>query len=70
MSGLIDGDAVLYTIDKQSAGETFWNQAYSAIVMSFKLTPLAGESEKDFNNWLGGFDTESVDAVEPVEVIE
>lgn len=70
MSGFIDGDSVLYTIDKQSAGEVFWDQAYTAIVMSFKLTPLAGESEKDFNSWLGGFDTESVDAVEPVEVIE
>lgn len=70
MTGFIDGDSVLYTIDKQDNGETFWRDAYAAILHSFKLTPLAGESEKDFNSWVGGFDTENVDAVEPVETIE
>jgi len=68
--GLIDADGVIYTIDKQDEGERYWKLVYNNILDSFKFTPLAGESEQDFSNWLGGFDTESVDNVEPIEVIQ
>ena len=66
----IDADQVIYVIDAQTEGETYWQLVLTKIVDTFRLTPLEGESQADFNSWLGGFDTESVDAVEPVEVVE
>lgn len=69
--GFIDGDKVLYTFDKQPEGEDgYWGEIFKRILSSFKLKPLAGETEEQFNEWLGGFDTSGADVVEGVEVIE
>jgi len=66
----IDWDQVFYKIDSQAEGEDYWRQAYARILSSFKLIPLEGETEEDFADWLGGFDTSGVDIIEAVEVIE
>lgn len=68
--GLIDADGVIYTVEKQDEGGRYWQQVYNQILNTFKFTPLEGESEEDFSSWLGGFDTENVDNVEPLEVIQ
>jgi len=71
LTAFIDWDEVIYVIDKQSEEEVeFWQQVYSRIVSSFKLIPLENESEADFSEWLGGFETSGMDVVEAVEVIE
>lgn len=70
IAAFIDLDQVIYTIIKEPQGEDFWRQAYRAILDSFVLIPLEGESEADFQNWLEGFETGNVDVVEPVEIIE
>lgn len=70
MTAFIDADAVIYLIDAQTENEPYWQPVLTKIIDSFRLIPLKGESQADFNSWLGGFDTESVDQVEPVEVVE
>lgn len=70
ITGFIDADQVLYLLEKDPDGETSWHQIYKTILDSFKLTPLEGESKTDFEDWLGGFETNNIDAVEPVETIE
>lgn len=70
IAGLIDADQVIYLFKKEPEGEDFWDKAFSIILSSFKLTPLEGESEADFQQWLGDFDTSGADIIEPVEIIE
>ena len=70
IAALIDVDQVIYLIKKDSAGREYWNRVFRAILDTFKLIPLEGESEVEFQQWLGDFDTSGVDIVEPVEVIE
>jgi len=71
ISAIIDMDKVIYTIEKQPEGEKeYWGQIYTHIIESFKLIPLEGETEEEFSQWLEGFDTEGVDVVAPVEVIQ
>lgn len=70
IAAFVDWDQVIYTIDNQGEGEEYWRQVYTGILSSFKLIPLEGESEEDFVNWLGGFDTSGVDIIEAVEIIE
>jgi hypothetical protein len=71
ISAIVDMDVVLYTLDKRPEGENdYWNQIYSHMIETFKLTPLEGETVEEFSQWLEGFDTEGVDIVAPVEVIE
>ena len=70
ITGLIDWDEVIYIIDLQSEGKDYWRQVYNQILASFKLIPLKGESQADFNNWFEGFDTSQADVVESVEIIE
>ncbi len=66
----IDWDQVIYTIEIDAQEEDYWREVADSIIDSFKLTPLEGETEEDFSNWLEGFDTSQADIVEPVEVIE
>jgi len=69
--GLIDGDGVIYTIEKQNKdNDDYWNEIYGHVLDSFKLIPLEGESETEFTQWIEGFNTSGVDVVEPVEIIE
>ena len=71
VTAFIDWDQVLYQVDKQSDKELdYWNQIYDRILNSFKLIPLEGESEAQFNEWLEDFNTAGADVVEPVEIIE
>jgi hypothetical protein len=70
ISGLMDADGVFYTIERQDPDDSYWREAYKVVLNSFKFIPLAGETASDFSNWMGNFDTESVDAVEPVETVE
>ncbi|MBU0618737.1 hypothetical protein KKD62_00715 [Patescibacteria group bacterium] len=71
ITAFIDLDQVIYLIQKEAADEIeFWGAVYKAILDSFKLTPLEGESEAEFTDWLQGFDTSQADVVESVEIIE
>lgn len=72
IAGFIDPDQVIYTIDKQLDGEVYWQKVYSEILNSFKLIPLAGEKQSDFQEWTGDFGTaeDEADYVENVEVIQ
>lgn len=72
IAAFIDSDQVIYTITLENNGQEkeYWQEIYNQILSSFHLIPLEGESKEDFSNWLGGFETEGVDIVEPVEVIE
>jgi hypothetical protein len=71
ITAFIDWDEVIYVIDKSSERDLdYWNAIYSHLLGSFKLIPLEGESEEEFNQWLEGFETVGVDVVEAVEVIE
>ncbi len=73
ITALIDWDEVIYIIDKIPEDELdYWSAVYSHILDSFKLTPLEGESEEEFVDWLQGFENAAagVDVVEQVEVIE
>lgn len=79
ITAFIDWDKVIYTIDKtpfDSAQDKpeeevdYWDQIYTHILSSFKLIPLEGETEAQFSEWLGGFDTSGMDVVESVEIIE
>lgn len=67
----IDWDEVIYTIDKTPEKELdYWDEICSHILFSFKLIPLEGETEEQFSEWLGGFDTSGMDVVEAVEIIQ
>ncbi len=70
LTAFIDWDQVIYFVEKDDGGVEFWKPVYNKILSSFRLIPLEGESEEEFANWLEGFPTEGVDAVEPVEIIE
>ena len=71
IAGFIDLDEVIYTIDKTPEDEIdYWQGIYNHILSSFKLIPLKGETEEQFSEWLGGFDTGGMDVVESVEIIE
>jgi hypothetical protein len=72
IAAFIDNDIVIYIIDKQPEGEKYWQQVYSHIIDTFKLIPLAGENQQDFNNWLGDFGSaaEESDYIEPFEIIQ
>ncbi|MFC1711417.1 hypothetical protein ACFLZ1_02395 [Patescibacteria group bacterium] len=69
ITAFIDWDEVIYIIDFQSEDD-YLNQVYQHILSSFALTPLEGETEAEFYDWLEGFDTTAADIVESVEVIE
>lgn len=66
----IDWDQVLYLVDVNLEDREYWQPINNHVLDSFKLIPLEGESEEEFTDWLGGFETTGVDIVEPVEVIE
>jgi len=70
LTAFVDWDQVIYFIEKDDEGDEFWKPVYNRILSSFRLVPLEGESEEEFANWMEGFSTEGVDAVEPVEIIE
>lgn len=71
ITGLIDWDEVIYVVDKNPEGEIdYWSAIYAHILDTFKLTPLEGETEEQFSQWLEGFDTAGADVVEAVEIIE
>lgn len=70
IAALIDPDQVIYLVKKESQGEEYWNRVFRAILETFKLIPLEGETESEFQQWLGDFDTSGVDIVESIEVIE
>jgi len=70
ITALIDLDQVIYQIIKEPEGEDSWQQIYRIILYSFELIPLEGESEAEFQNWMEGFETSTIDIVEPVEIIE
>ena len=70
ITGFIDWDEVIYTIELDSQDEDYWKQVYTHILDTFELIPLEGESQEEFSQWLDGFDTSKADIVEPVEVIE
>jgi len=70
MVAFIDWDEVLYTINFEAQNQNYWQPVYRHILKSFKLIPLEGETQNQFQDWFEGFDTEGADIVEPVEVIE
>lgn len=71
VAALIDNDKVIYIFDKNPAKEkNFWQAVFNHLLQSFKLIPLQGESQEEFNQWLNDFETSNVDIIEEVEVIE
>lgn len=71
ITAFIDWDEVIYIIDRTPESEVdYWQEIYSHLLSSFTLIPLEGETEEQFSQWLGGFDTGGMDVVEAVEIIE
>jgi len=70
MTAFIDWDEVLYTIEIEAQDQDYWQPVYKHILGSFELIPLKGETEAQFKDWLGGFDTSGADVIEPIEVIQ
>lgn len=70
IAAVIDADQVIYKFVKESEGEEYWDRVFRAVLSTFRLVPLEGESEADFQQWLGDFDVSGADIVEAVEVIE
>jgi len=70
MVAFIDWDEVLYTIEIEAQDQDYWYPIHKHLLETFKLTPLEGETETQFTDWLKGFDTTGADVVEPVELIQ